>query len=56
MEYWFPWAGEGELSVAMARVADEDGLAQRPGSNAAGIREMLSAGAIADKWNEVIGE
>lgn len=51
-----PVGGEGELSVAMARVADEDGLAQRLGSNAAGIREMLSAGAIADKWNEVIGE
>lgn len=51
-----PVGGEVELSVAMARVADGDGLAQRLGSNAAGIREMLSAGAIADRWSEVIGE
>lgn len=51
-----PVGGEVELSVAMARVADGDGLAQRLGSNAAGIREMLSAGVIADRWSEVIGE
>lgn len=51
-----PVGGEVELSVAMARVADEDGLAQRLGSNAAGIREMLSTGVIADRWSEVIGE
>ena len=50
-----PVGDEHELAVAMTRVADENELAYRLGKNAAGVRELLSANAIADMWSEVIG-
>lgn len=49
-----PVGGERELAAAMVRVADEDGLAERLGAAAAGVREELSADAIAERWGEVI--
>lgn len=50
-----PVGDEHELAVAMTRVADENDFAYRLGTNAAGVRELLSADAIADMWSEVIG-
>lgn len=49
-----PVGSEHELEVAMARVADEDGLAKMLGAAASGVREELSADAIAERWSELI--
>ena len=49
-----PVGGERELAAAMTRVADEDGLAERLGAAAAGVRERLSSRAIAEQWSEVV--
>lgn len=49
-----PVGGERELAAAMARVADEDGLAERLGSAAADVRERLAVGEIADEWMRVV--
>lgn len=49
-----PVGGERELAAAMARLADEDGLADRLGVAAADVRGRLSAGAIAMQWGKVI--
>lgn len=49
-----PVGDECELEMAMARVADEDGLAQRLGTNAAGACKRLSADVIAKQWGMVI--
>ncbi len=49
-----PVGGERELAAAMARVADEDGLAERLGVAAAGVRERLAVVAIADEWMRVV--
>ncbi len=51
-----PVGGERELAAAMARVADEDGLAERLGAAAANVRNQLSADVIAELWGEVIWE
>ncbi len=49
-----PVGGERELAAAMVRVADEDGLAERLGTAAAGVRARLAVGEIADEWSGVI--
>lgn len=49
-----PVGDECELGMAMARVADEDGLAQRLGTNAVGVCKRLSADVIAKQWGMVI--
>lgn len=49
-----PVGGERELARAMARVADDTGLAKRLGTQAASVRRLLSADVIAEQWSEVI--
>jgi GalNAc-alpha-(1->4)-GalNAc-alpha-(1->3)-diNAcBac-PP-undecaprenol alpha-1,4-N-acetyl-D-galactosaminyltransferase len=51
-----PVGGEQELAAAMARVADEEGLAERLSDAAAGVRKQLAVDLIADQWLEVIGK
>ena len=49
-----PAHGICELAAAMARVADDPELGHRLGVAASGIRKVLSADTIIDRWSEVI--